>query len=112
MPSAEVLGELGSRVAGIEAGKGMARRGTGDAQVSSGAGLRQRLVQRAQHVPLSPDARVGEVVDTRLGRVRERGSRHTVKGQGAARAAQGRGQGVGEQRTGGDTQGVGASWLA
>ena len=76
-----MLGELGYSVEVIEAGKGIARRGTGDAQVISGDGLRTRWVQMEKHVPLSPDALVGEVVDTRIGRVRERGSRRTVKGQ-------------------------------
>jgi hypothetical protein len=110
--SAEVVGELGSRGEGIEAGRGRARRGPGDAPGIRGEGLRQRLVQREHPVPLRPDARVGEGGETRRGRVRERGSRRTVKGPGEARDAQGRGQGVGEQSTGGYTPGVGASWLA
>jgi hypothetical protein len=78
----------------------------------SGDVLRKLLVQREQHITLSTDASTGEVVDTRIGRVRERGSRRAVKGQVDGREAQARGRGVGEQLTGWYTHCVGASLLA
>jgi Transposase DDE domain len=112
LQSALVLGELGYSVEVIEAGQGISRRGTGDAQVISGDVLRKLLVQMEQRVTLSPDALAGEVVDTRVGRVRERGSRRAVKGPVDGREAQGRGRGVGEQITEWYTQCVGASLLA
>ena len=107
-----MLGELGYSVEVIEAGKGMSRRGTGDEQVISGDVLRKLLVQMEQHITLSTDALAGEVVDTRVGRVRERGSRRTVKGQVDGREAQARGRGVGEQLTEWYTHCVGVSLLA
>ena len=82
LQSARVLGELGYSVEVIEAGKGMSRRGTGDEQVISGDVLRKLLVQMENTSTVSTDALAGEVVDTRVGRVRERGSRRTVKGSG------------------------------
>jgi hypothetical protein len=112
LQSARVLGELGYSVEVIEAGKGISRRGTGDEQVISGDVLRQLLVQMEQHITRSTDALAGEVVDTRVGRVRERGSRRAVKGQVDGREAQARGRGVGEQLTEWYTQCVGASLLA
>ena len=71
---ARVLGALGSRVDVRQAGKGMARRGTGDAQVVSGDVLRQLVVQRETPITVSQDELAQEVIDTRVGRVRQRGS--------------------------------------
>ena len=106
------VGRVGLQCEVIKAGKGMSRRGTGDEQVISGDVLRKLLVQMEQHITLSTDALAGEVVDTRVGRVRERGSRLTVKGQVDGREVQARGRGVGEQLTEWYTHCVGVSLLA
>jgi hypothetical protein len=92
LQSARVLGALGSSVAVTQAGAGISRRGTGDAQVVSGDVLRKLLVQMERQVEVTKaDLDNADVVDTRVGRVRQRGSRRTAKGQVDARDAQGRG---------------------
>jgi hypothetical protein len=113
LQSARVLGALGYSVAVTEAGKGMSRRGTGDAQVVSGDVLRKLLVQMERRVPVSQAALEAEdVVDTRVGRIRQRGSRRSAKGQVDVRDAQVRGRRVAEQLLTWYTACVGKSLLA
>ncbi len=113
LQSARVLGALGYSVAVTEAGKGMSRRGTGDAQVVSGDVLRKLLVQMERRVPVSQAALEAEdVVDTRAGRIRQRGSRRSAKGQVDVRDAQVRGRRVAEQLLTWYTACVGKSLLA
>jgi hypothetical protein len=95
-----------------EAGKGISRRGTGDAQVVSGDVLRKLLVQIETRVQVSPVELAREVVDTRVGRVRQRGSRRAAKGAVDARDAQARGRRVAEQLLEWYTHGVGPSLAA
>jgi hypothetical protein len=112
LQSARVLGALGYSVDVREAGKGMSRRGTSDAQVVSGDVLRKLLVQMEKQVQVSKAELVGEVVDTRVGRVRQRGSRRAAKGQVDARAAQVCGRRVAEQLLAWYTDRVGPSLVA
>lgn len=95
LQSARVLGALGYSVAVTQAGEGISRRGTGDAQVVSGDVLRKLLVQMEKQVEVTQtDLAKEDVVDTRVGRVRQRGSRRAAKGQVDARDAQARGSRV------------------
>jgi hypothetical protein len=95
LQSARVLGALGYSVAVTQAGEGISRRGTGDAQVVSGDVLRKLLVQMEKPVEVTKaDLDNEDAVDTRVGRVRHRGSRRAVKGQADARDAQVRGRRV------------------
>ncbi|SRR6266568_2413902 len=95
LQSARVLGALGYSVAVTQAGEGISRRGTGDAQVVSGDVLRKLLVQMEKPVEVTKaDLDNEDAVDTRVGRVRHRGSRRAVKGQVDARDAQVRGRRV------------------
>jgi hypothetical protein len=112
LQSARVLGALGDSVEVTEAGKGMSRRGTGAAQGVSGDVRRQLLVQMETRVPVSPAALRREVVDTRVGRVRQRGSRRAAKGAVDACDAQARGRRVAEQLLEWSTHGVGPSLVA
>ena len=113
LQSAQVLGALGYSVDVRDAGKGMSRRGTSDAQVVSGDVLRKLLVQMERHVEVSPDALAYEEVgDTRVGRVRQRGSRRAAKGKVDERDAQVRGRRVAQQLLEWYTNGVGPSLLA
>ena len=112
LQSARVLGALGYSVEVPEAGKGISRRGTGDAHVVSGDVLRKLLVQMETRVQVSPVELAREVVDTRVGRVRQRGSRRAAKGEVDARDAQARGRRVAEQLLGWYTHRVGPSLVA
>jgi hypothetical protein len=112
LQSARVLGALGYSVEVTEAGKGMSRRGTGDAQVVSGDVLRKLLVQMETRAQVSPAELVREVVDTRVGRVRQRGSRRAAKGPVDVRDAQARGRRVAEQLLQWYANGVGPSLVA
>src|SRR5712692_2245884 len=68
LQSARGLGALGYSVAVTPAGDGLARRGTGDAQVVSGDVLRQLLVQMEKPVAVTQaDLDNENVVDTRVG---------------------------------------------
>ena len=98
LQSARVLGAVGSSVAVTQAGEGIARRGTGDAQVVSGDVLRKLLVQLEKQVAVTTAELDNEdVVDTRVGGVRQRGSRRAAKGQVEARDAQVRGYRVAQK---------------
>lgn len=95
LQSARVLGALGYSVAVTEAGQGMSRRGTHDEQVVSGDVLRKLLVQMERGVKVTEaDLAKEEVMDTRMGRVRQRASRRTAKGQVDLREAHVRGRRV------------------
>jgi hypothetical protein len=74
----------------------MSRRGTRDEQVVSDDVLRKLLVQIERQVKVSQAERMGEVVDTRIGHMRKRGSRRVAKGQVEAGEAQVRGRCVAE----------------
>src|SRR6266581_2360183 len=113
LQSARVLGALGYSVGGTAAGKGRSRRGTNDEQVVSGDGLRKLLVQMERHVDVSPEELAyEEAVDTRVGRVRQRGSRRAAQGKVDARDAQVRGRRVAQQLLAWYTDSVGPSLLA
>ena len=113
LQSARVLGALGYSVAVTHAGEGISRRGTGDAQVVSGAVLRKLLVQMEKQVEVTQaDLDKEDVVDTRVGRVRQRGSRRAAKGQVDARDAQARGGRVAREMLKWDSDCVGPSLLA
>jgi hypothetical protein len=113
LQSARVLGALGYSVGVTEAGKGMSRRGTNDEQVVSGDVLRKLLVQMERHVDVSPEELAyEEAVDTRVGRVRQRGSRRAAQGKVDARDAQVRGRRVAQQLLAWYTDSVGPSLLA
>ena len=113
LQSARVLGALGYSVAVTEAGAGMSRRGTGDEQVVSGDVLRKLLVKMENDVQVTPaDLAREEVVDTRRGRVRQRPSRRTAKGQVDLREAQVRGRRVAQDLLQWYNTSVGPSLLA
>lgn len=112
LPSARVLGAWGYSVELTQAGKGRSRRGTSAAPVVSGDVLRKLWVQMEPRVQVSPAALACEVVDTRVGRVRQRGSRRAAKGQGDAHDAQARGRRVAEPLLEWDTDGLGPSLVA
>jgi hypothetical protein len=95
LQSARVLGALGYSVAVTQAGEGLSRRGTGEAQVVSGDVLRKLLVQMEKPVEVTKaDLDNEDPGDTRVGRVRQRGARRAAKGQVEARDAQVRGRRV------------------
>jgi hypothetical protein len=112
LQSARVLGALGYSMEVPEAGKGISRRGTGEAQVVSGDVLRTLLVQLETRVQVRPVELAREVVDTRVGRVRQRGSRRAAQGEVDARDAQARGRRVAEQLLAWYTPHVGPSLVA
>jgi hypothetical protein len=100
-------------VAVTQAGEGISRRGTGDAQVVSGDGLRKLLVQMEKQVEVTQaDLDKEDVVDTRVGRVRQRGTRRAAKGQVDARDAQARGSRVAREMLTWYSDCVGPSLLA
>jgi hypothetical protein len=100
-------------VAVTQAGEGISRRGTGDAQVVSGDVLRKLLVQMEKPVEVTQAELDNEdIVDTRVGRVRQRGSRRAAKGQVDVRDAQVRGCRVAREILTWDNDCVGPSLVA
>ena len=96
-----------------QAGEGISRRGTGDAQVVSGDVLRKLLVQMAKQVEVTKAGLANEdVVDRRVGRVRPRDSRRAAKGCIDARDAQVRGCRVAQEMRTWYSDGGGPSLLA
>jgi hypothetical protein len=112
LQSARVLGVLGYSVTVTEAGQGMSRRGTSDAQVVSGDVWRKLLVQMETKIEVDEADLAHEAVETPTGRLGKRGSRRDVKGQVDAREAQVRGRGVAEQLLKWYRNDVGPSLLA
>jgi hypothetical protein len=90
--SARVLGELGYSVEVTQEGKGISRRGTSEGQIISGDVLRKILVKMENEVEVTLQMKAIERGDTRVGRVRERGSRRAVKKELDEQEAQARGR--------------------
>jgi len=113
LQSARVLGALGYSVVVTAAGQGISRRGTSDHQVISGDVLRKLLVQMENRVKVTPaEVAKADVVDTRVGRVRQRSSRRTAKGKTDLREAQVRGHRVAQEVVKWYNQSVGPSLVS
>jgi hypothetical protein len=112
LQSARLLGALGYSVVVTEAGQGLSRRGTSDAQVVSGDVLRKLLVQKETQIEVDASELAAEEVDLPAGRLGKRGSRREAKGKVDAREAQVRGRGVAEQLLTWYRDAVGPSLLA
>lgn len=78
--SASVLGALGESVEVVEPEQGLSRRGTSDDKLSSGDGLRKRLVKLANQVDLNEPVRLPPVGPGQPVKVRPRASRRAGKG--------------------------------
>jgi len=90
----------------------MSRRGTSDAQVVSGDGLRKLLVQTETPIEVDEADLAAEEVGLPAGHLGKRGSQRDAKGQVDAREAEVRGRGVTEQLLTWYRDDVGPSLLA